>query len=63
MPAKKKTAKKAPPKVEAPASYIIAKCQWCGMEWKHFDGTPKHFCGKVCASHAAPESKPEPVED
>lgn len=57
MPAKKKAAKKAAPKAKAaqekaPRPYIVAKCQWCGMEWKHFgDDTPAHVCGKVCAEH------------
>ena len=54
MPAKKKAAKKAKeaPKVEAPRSYIVAKCQWCGMQWKHYgDDTPAHVCGKVCEEH------------
>ena len=57
MPAKKKASKKAAPKPkaaqsEAPKPYIVAKCQWCGMQWKHFgDDTPAHVCGKVCAEH------------
>ena len=57
MPAKKKASKKAAPKpkaaqAEAPKPYIVAKCQWCGMQWKHFgDDTPAHVCGKVCAEH------------
>ena len=58
MPAKKKAAKKAAPKAKAaqanaPKPYTVAKCNWCGMEWKHFgDETPAHYCGKVCAEHA-----------
>lgn len=57
MSAKKKAAKKAAPKAKAaqakaPRPYIVAKCQWCGMEWKHYgDDTPAHVCGKVCAEH------------
>ena len=51
--AKSKKAKKAPPDlVEAPLEFTVAKCQWCGMQWKHYgEKTPEHFCGKVCASH------------
>jgi hypothetical protein len=55
MPRKKKAAKaESPPAVPVPAkSYIVAKCQWCGMRWKHYgDETPAHYCGKVCEEHA-----------
>ena len=69
MAKKRKTAKKSEshfdmdlPKdasegrMAGPAMYTVAKCQWCGMQWKHFgEDSPAHFCGKVCASH-------EPVE-
>tara|TARA_R100000234_G_C4974061_1_gene167647 strand:+ start:484 stop:708 length:225 start_codon:yes stop_codon:yes gene_type:complete len=56
MPAKSKS-KKAKVKSEAKTqeaakSYIVAKCQWCGMEWKHFGPqTPAHVCGKLCEEH------------
>ena len=50
MPRKKKTAKKE--EAPAPRPYTVAKCQWCGMQWKHFgEDTPAHFCGKVCEEH------------
>ena len=51
MPKKKKMSKKAdPPKPQR--SYIVAKCNWCGMQWKHYDDdTPPHVCGKVCQEH------------
>jgi|5B_taG_2_1085324.scaffolds.fasta_scaffold07076_4 hypothetical protein len=62
MPSKKKTtkaAKPAPePAVEAPPDYIVAKCAWCGMQWKHYDDSPPHYCGKVCASHAPVDEDP-----
>ncbi len=49
----KRTKKAKEEKVEEqPRPYTVAKCQWCGMKWKHYgDDTPEHFCGKVCASH------------
>ena len=58
MPSKKKTtkaAKPAPePAVEAPPDYIVAKCAWCGMQWKHYgEEAPSDYCGQVCAGHAA----------
>ena len=49
---KKKTAKKVEPEVEPVRSYTVAKCQWCGMQWKHFgEETPPHYCGKGCEEH------------
>ena len=59
--AKKRTAKKTA-KAPVPAEFTVAQCQWCGMQWKHFGSdSPKHFCGKVCASHI--EIKPEGATD
>ena len=57
MPRKKK--KKEEPKVVP--SFTIASCQWCGMQWKHFEGSPPHFCGKVCEAHSV--VTPEEAED
>ena len=38
--------------VAAPVAYTVAKCQWCGMQWKHFGcETPQHTCGKLCAQN------------
>ena len=43
--------------------YTVAKCQWCGMQWKHYgDETPEHFCGKVCASHEVIEPEAAPSD-
>lgn len=46
-------------RLAGPDMYTVAKCQWCGMHWKHFGAeTPDHFCGKMCASHI--EVEPDP---
>ena len=50
--AKAKKAKASKPEPKAGPAYSIAKCNWCGMQWKHYgEETPPHFCGKLCASH------------
>ena len=62
MPRKKKAAPKDKPAQSAAPTYVVAKCNWCGMQWKHFgDESPKHYCGKVCASHESIE-EPQPVD-